>query len=138
MSYATKIDLDTRYGITEIVERSDRGGTGSADAVVVSAALSDADNEIDGYLSVQYELPLVPVPALVKQVACAIARYRLWEEGASDIVRKGYEDAIATLKRIAAGTMRLPSISGEPEGKPTAAPGCRVSVFTDATLAMMH
>ena len=138
MSYATKQDLDTRYGIAEIVERSDRDGTGSADTVVVSAALSDADNEIDGYLSVQYELPMVPVPALVKQIACAIARYRLWEEGASKEVRAGYEDAISTLKRIAAGTMRLPSVIGEPESKKTATPSSRVSVFTDATLAMMH
>jgi phage gp36-like protein len=139
MAYASKSDLDIRFGTTEILQLADRDGSGVVDTGVVEAALADADVEIDGYLAVLYTLPLTPVPELVKRLSCDIARYRLWKDRASEQVRKGYEDSIDTLKRIAAGTVRIVIVSTgvEPDGKTTATPATRVSAFTDDTLALM-
>jgi phage gp36-like protein len=137
MSYAAKADLETRFGTVEILQLSDRDGSGAADTGVVEAALADADVEIDGYLAVLYSLPLASVPALVKRLACDIARYRLWSDQASEQVRTGYEDAVGVLKRISAGTVRL-SVSGvEPDSNVGAIPTSRVTAFTDATLALI-
>lgn len=139
MSYAIKSDLETRFGADEILQLADRDGSGAVDTGVVEAALADADVEIDGYLAVLYTLPMTPVPELVKRLACDIARYRLWKDRASEQVRQGYEDATATLKRIAAGTVRIVIVSTgvEPGSKTTATPASRVSAFTDDTLALM-
>ena len=139
MAYAALSDLDTRYGANEIIQLSDRFGTGAADSTVVDAALADADTEIDGYLAVIYSLPLVVVPDLVKRLACDIARYRLWSDQATPQVRQAYEDAVATLRRIADGTVKLIIIStgAEPDSNAAARPASRVSAFTDAALGMM-
>lgn len=137
MTYAIKSDLETRFGADEILQLADRDGSGTADTGVVDAVLADADVEIDGYVSVLYTLPLLTAPALLKQLACDISRYRLWKDRASEQVRQGYEDAVATLKRISAGTVRLPVNGIEPDAKPGATPLCRLNVFTDDTLAMI-
>ena len=65
MSYAVKFDLDTRFGIEEILQLSDRDNSGVTDSGVIDAALSDAQVEIDGYLAVRYALPLSSIPLLV-------------------------------------------------------------------------
>jgi phage gp36-like protein len=112
MTYATQVDLETRYGADEILALADRGGNGVADSGVVSGAIATAEVEIDGYLAVKYSLPLATVPVLVTQLACDIARYRLWKDRASEQVRQGYEDAVDILKRLAGGGMRLTDVAG--------------------------
>lgn len=116
MAYATLADLTDRYGDAELTQLTDRAGAGAIDPAIAARALDDAAAEIDGYLAVRYALPLATVPTVLVRIACDIARYRLWDDRASDEVRRRYEDARRVLERIAGGdvSLGLPAASGAP------------------------
>lgn len=108
MSYASLADLVELAGLEEILQVADRDGDGVADADVIAAALTHADNTINGYLAVRYAIPLSVVPDLVRTWAVSIARYRLHRDGAPDQVVRDYNAAIAALKDVARGQIDLP------------------------------
>jgi len=107
MAYAVVADLIARYGEDELIQLTDRIGAGTVDPAIAARALQDAASEIDGYLAVRHTLPLSSVPQLLVRVACDIARYRLWEDRASDEVRIRYEDARRILEGLASGRVSL-------------------------------
>lgn len=109
MAYAAQQDLVTRFGERELIELTDRADppSGVIDAGVVAAALADTDGEINGYLTRLYSLPLPAVPELIVNVACDIARYRLFEHRTTDQVERRYDAAIETLEAIAKGELKL-------------------------------
>lgn len=102
MAYASRTDLESRYGATELLQRESVLPAGAVDR-----ALADADVEIDGYLATRYTVPLNPVPGNATRVAAAIARYRLLGDAATDLARKEYDDARAWLKDVAAGRVQI-------------------------------
>jgi phage gp36-like protein len=116
MPYAAQADLEARFGADELTQLTDRVGAGVPDAGIVARALADADAEIDGYLASRYALPLATVPPVLARIACDIARYRLWEDRASEEVRLRYEDARRTLESIAKGqvSLGLPAANAAP------------------------
>jgi phage gp36-like protein len=116
MPYASQTDLEERFGLDEITQLTDRSGAGVPDPTVVARALGDTDAEINGYLASRYALPLATVPPLIVRIACDIARYRLWEDRASEEVRRRYEDARRMLESIAKGmvSLGLPEASAAP------------------------
>jgi phage gp36-like protein len=101
MPYATRSDLEQRYA--EDVAQRDT----VLHALAVDNALADASAEIDGYLSVLYQVPVTPVPASILRVACAIARYRLLGDAATETARKDYEDATRFLRSVVDGKARV-------------------------------
>jgi phage gp36-like protein len=105
--YATQADMEARFGVDELTQLTDRVGAGVPDAAIVARSLADADAEIDGYLATRYALPLATVPSMLARIACDIARYRLWEDRASEEVRRRYEDARRILESIAKGMVSL-------------------------------
>lgn len=107
MSYAQLADLVARFGEEELVSRTDRTGSGLMDLAAIDRALADAAAEIDGYVAARYRLPLPVVPAVLTRIACDIARYRLWQDAASEEVRARYEDARRLLEAIARGLVSL-------------------------------
>lgn len=117
MTYALLSDLIDRAGTAEIKQIADRDRDGIPDTDVVTAALEDADNAIDGYVFARYSRPLLSVPPVLKTWAVSIARYTLHRNGAPDHVAQDYKDAIAALKDVAAGRYALPVATGgtEPE-----------------------
>ncbi|MDD3553224.1 MAG: DUF1320 family protein [Deltaproteobacteria bacterium] len=115
MPYATLADMEARYGIEEIIARTNRTDGAGVDTVVLDRALQDADAEIDAYLSTRYALPLPAVPKILVRIACDIARYHLWQEMASDEVRRRYEDAIRLLGNIAKGLISLGIDANQPK-----------------------
>lgn len=104
MTYATRTDLEERYGETELAQRESMLPVGAVDR-----ALADADAEVDGYVSGGYAVPLSPVPANIVRVAASIARYRLLGDSATEQSRKDYEDAIRFLRDVQAGRVQLMS-----------------------------
>lgn len=107
MAYATVADLVARYGEDEMIQRTDRVNAGVIAQDIAQKALDDAAAEIDGYLASRYKLPLPTVPPHLARIACAIARYRLWEDLASERVRQDYEDSRRFLEALAKGTVSL-------------------------------
>lgn len=124
MSYATQQNMIDRFGSTELIELSDRADppTGVIDATVVGQALSDADAEIDGYVSVRYKLPLVAIPARLIKVACDIARKNLFKDQPIDEVTETYKGAMAFLRDVSRGIAELDVGGQEPVGDTTGAP----------------
>lgn len=122
MTYATQAELEDRYGERMLIQLTDRATppAGAVDAALVSAQLANTDAVIDGYLLGRYALPLAEVPPLLADLAQAITIYKLHPFAADPKIEQDYKDAMATLDRIAKGTVRLPVDGVEVEGSGSA------------------
>lgn len=108
MAYATQDDIVTLYG-DDALFVADRDGDGLADGAAVTRALDLASSEIDTYLAARYALPLPVVPAMLMAWCVDIALYRLalGADVLSEEHRRRYDDALASLRRIARGEAAL-------------------------------
>lgn len=109
MPYATLPDMIARYGEREIIQLTDceNPRTDAVVEAVLNQALSDAAAEADGYLAVRHTLPLPSTPPVLVRIVCDIARYRLYDEKASEEVRNRYTDAIKWLLALSRGAASL-------------------------------
>ena len=103
--YCTEAEFEQRFGERELTDLL-AGGTS------YTRAENDAASTIDGFLSARYATPLATPPAVVIGWAADIARYRLWDQGAPEEVRRRYEDAISQLRDLARGLIHLPAAAG--------------------------
>lgn len=115
MTYATRTDLEERYGVAELEQRESMLPAGA-----VERALADADAEVDGYVAGGYTVPLAPAPSNIVRIAAALARYRLLGDAASEQARADYDDAIRFLRDVQSGRARLMSAAPLAEGAPAA------------------
>lgn len=106
--YATQDDIVTLYTADALVV-ADRDGDGVPDDAAITRALRSASAEVDGYVGVRYDLPLADAHDILTQICVDIALYRLAGSSSTmtEELRLRYEDAMATLKRISKGEMRL-------------------------------
>ncbi|UWQ31337.1 DUF1320 domain-containing protein [Leisingera sp. M527] len=120
MAYAAQDDLVTRYGQDLLVELTDRGEepTGEIDADVVAKAISGTDALIDGHLQGRYVLPMAETPPLIRELAEQITIYKLHRYTPSELIKDEHKAALATLEKIAKGTVRLPVAGVEPATQP--------------------
>ncbi|MBL8396175.1 MAG: DUF1320 domain-containing protein [Candidatus Accumulibacter sp.] len=102
MAYAAITDFEQRHGGDEVVQRESMLGAGAVDR-----ALADAEAEINSYVSGRYVVPLSPVPITITRLACAIARYHVLGDAATETARRAYEDARAFLRDVQAGRAQL-------------------------------
>ena len=134
MTYATASALLSRFDAAEIAQRVDRGiprlvtaelliavaagaslvaytpeevARGQAALVVVQGALQDADDTINSYISARYTLPLAPVPAVLARVACELARFYLYDDQVTDLVKERHAANIKWLGEVSKGTVTL-------------------------------
>lgn len=121
MTYASQSDLVDRFGTAMLVDLTDRAdvATGEIDAAVVARALADTDAAIDGYLKGRYALPLPTTPPLLRDIAIAIAIYKLHRDAVGEKIRQDYVDAEKKLLLIAGGSIRLDVAGAEPEASGT-------------------
>lgn len=110
-AYLTLDDLIRRFDRNEILDlaedKSDDTGE-TIDQVKVGDAIQDATGEIDSALAGGgYRLPLAGVPPILTAYGCDIARYRLYDNRATEQVTKRYDDAIKALRLIASGVVKL-------------------------------
>lgn len=106
--YCTQQNLIDRFGQTEIIQLTDRAipPAGTINTTVLEQAISDADAEINSYLT-GYTLPLVTVPANLVRIACDISRYYLYEDRVIEQVQTRYDAAIKYLTQVAKGVIKL-------------------------------
>lgn len=115
MPYATQQDMLDRFGEEELLQLADRDDSGVIDTAVLDAVLKDAEELIDSYLAKRYQLPLSNVPQSLVRISASIARYFLYKDEPTDAAQKGYDNAIAWLKDIAAGKALLDAEGVEPD-----------------------
>lgn len=114
MTYATQADLTERFGADELKQLTDPENGAVINTALVNAALVDADALVDAHLQGRYTLPLaVPYPRLVVNMACDLARARLFGDRITDPVRARHSDTLTQLGRIADGRMALTVATGE-------------------------
>ena len=118
MSYTTIEELERQFGATMLLQLTDHETepTGMIDMDTVDQALARADAVIDAALAVRYRLPLVATPAIVTDIATAIAIYKLHRSSPDPKIEKDYEQALKDLRSIAKGDLRLDLAGNEPEG----------------------
>jgi len=114
VAYLTQTELEDRIGPDIVLQLADRDHDGIADAAAITAAIADADAEINSYLSPRYALPLTTAPDTVKRLSAMIARYNLWRRDLPEDhpAYVAYRDALKTLQQIAGGLVSLPIASG--------------------------
>jgi phage gp36-like protein len=110
--YLTAQEYVDRFGLAETVETTDELGTGVVDAQRLGAALMDATADVEAYLAGRYAVPLSPVPATIKDKVAALARRRLWRNGAPQAVVDAAQDTIVFLTSAAKGVILLPNAAG--------------------------
>lgn len=111
MSYSTAEDILVMIPAEELAELTTESGD-SPDPQVVAEAIHKADAEIDAYLGMVFEVPLSPVPLLVKSLSVDLALYHLYSRrsAAPTVRRQRYEAALALLKAVAAGQATIPGV----------------------------
>ncbi|SOE00671.1 phage protein Gp36 family protein [Caenispirillum bisanense] len=110
MAYATLADLIDRFGADELddLARPHQVPEGET-APAFAAALAAADAEIDAALAGRYAVPVPePVPTLLVDIACDIARWRLHDTSADEMVTERARVARAQLRMLALGQLTLP------------------------------
>ncbi len=133
MTYANRDDLENWVSETRTQEIATFIG-GNDD--LITDALTRADDEINSYIaSLGLDLT-TSVPRVLKNKACAIARYFLWSDNASDRVRADYTDAIKFLKDAAAGIVSLGDSGGATQVTSAGSPDFIAAdrTFDDTTL----
>jgi phage gp36-like protein len=132
MAYASAADLLERYPAQEILELTDREGTGDIDYPRVERALADASGAVDEALrAAGYALPLARVPAGVIEQTCLLARCRLYDVTMPEHVRHLCKEASGWLDRVASRRLVLDSEDGRPSGAFVAA-APRTLIYDDA------
>jgi phage gp36-like protein len=110
MSYCIQGDIEKLIPVVELAELTAESGI-VPDLAVLAGAIAKADAEIDSYLGMNYAVPLSTTPARVKALSEDISIYYLYMRRSAipEPRQKAYDDAIAFLKLLAAGTVKLPS-----------------------------
>lgn len=123
MSYCTLADLQLAIPAQTLVWLSDDDPAAMGiNLPVVVEAIRQAEELVEGYLRGRYNLPLDPVPSIIKDMAVNIARHWLYArrpEGNElpEAVTRTYNAAIKTLETIRDNriTLGLPTGASAPE-----------------------
>lgn len=153
--YATTTDFLDRFDAEEIAQRADRATprlvtadllklaaaagdlsgytapeqAAAADALaLVTRALTDASDAIDGYLAGRYAVPLASPPQAIGRIACDLARYFLYDDQATDTVQKRHDAAVQFCRDVAAGKVSLGAVVEAPPS------GGTVEMVSDGTV----
>ena len=123
MSYATAQDKINRYPNRDLVQLTNEDPAATTvNTTPITQALADASAEIDGYIEGRFTLPLTDPPAVLNRLTTDIAMYRMQSlRPLHDLedARKRYEDAVATLIKVADGELTL-GLSSDNQEPPTA------------------
>jgi len=119
MAYAVLADLIERFSQRELIQLTDRSEppADAIDAAVAQSALDAAGSIVDGYVGAKYALPLASFPPLLTDVACDIARYRLYADQAPELVETRYKEALTTLRDISRGAIKIDVAAIEPPSR---------------------
>jgi phage gp36-like protein len=95
-----------------------QGQSGPAyDADKVQSALDDATDEVEGYISRRYAVPLASPPSIVRGWVAAIARLKMAEVsqvGVSEAIQSAADRVTRQLEQLVAGKLDLPVPEGAP------------------------
>ena len=108
MRYCTRADIGKAIPELILIQLSnDDPAAEQPNESVIEDGVREAEELVDGYLRGRYDLPLDPVPTVVRGAALSLIRYWLYQrrpEGAiPDAVKDGRKDTIKLLESIRDG-----------------------------------
>jgi phage gp36-like protein len=122
MRYCTRADLGNAIPLITLTQLSnDDPAARQPDETVIANSVRQAEELVDGYLRGRYQLPLEPVPTVLRDAVLYLARHWLYQrrpEGAlPDAVISARKDTLKLLESIRDGviTLGLPSGHAMPE-----------------------
>ncbi len=109
MAYCTQSDIIEQLDEDILVQLTDDAGTGDVDESAVERAIADADAEIDAYCQGRYDIPLSPVPAMIRRISVDIAVYHLCSRRGEppDVRKDRYKNAVRFLEKVMTGGIKL-------------------------------
>lgn len=110
--YATLTDMTARFETAELIQLTDEALNGVIDEAKLATVLTEATGKINAYISKRYPGPFAPVPSVLTDAACDIARYRLYKTSAPEQVAARYQEVMDWLKMVAEGTATLTGDDG--------------------------
>ena len=126
MRYCSLADLQLAIPLQTLIWLSNDDESATAmNQAVVEEAVRQAEELVDAYLRGRYNLPLSPVPSVVKDMAVNLARHWLYArrpEGSElpDAVTRTYKSSLQMLEAIRDGKLTI----GDPVAStPTPEPG---------------
>lgn len=124
MRYCTRVDVGNAIPEMTLIQLSnDDPAAMSPNENVIEDGVRQAEELVDGYLRGRYNLPLDPVPTVLRDAVVYLARHWLYQrrpEGAlPDAVKDSRKDTIKLLESIRDGVVTL----GMPTGHTAPEPG---------------
>lgn len=124
MRYCTHQDIGRAIPELTLIQLSnDDPAAEQPNAEVIEDGIRQAEELVDGYLRGRYELPLDPVPTVLRDAVVYLTRHWLYQrrpEGAiPDAVKDSRKDTIKLLESIRDGVVTL----GMPTGQAAPEPG---------------
>lgn len=139
MAYATQADLERAFGVDELRQIAP-DGTGGVDVDRVAAATDRAAALADGYLGTRYVTPIATPGAELVGATGDLSRFILYDDQATEEVRKRRDDAIAWLRDVSVGRAGIAGatpIAGATGERPAPVVIASPEVFTDVRMATM-
>lgn len=163
MTYSTASALLARFDAEEIAQRTDRsvpravtgemlatvaaGGNIPASweqaaaesaLAVVQRAQQDAYDTINGYVQGRYTVPLETPPNAILLAECDLARYFLYDDNTTEVIKQRYESAMSYLKSIRDGKVSIGPVGNTAPADPTGTVQMvqGAPTFNDNTLAL--
>lgn len=117
MSYCSQDDIERLIPAADLAVLTTENED-EPDAAVVADCIAKGDAEIDGYLGIRYQVPVSPVPELVKTMSVDLAIYNLHKRRPlmqmPETCRQSYVDRIKFLQSVVAGTATIGATAAEP------------------------
>lgn len=138
MALVSKDNMLQAFGELELVQLTSKGSdTGVIDDAVLTRAIESASDIASSYIGAAYNLPLATTPSVLIPYVCDIARYSLYDQEPTELVKDRYTAALSWFAKLARGevTLGLPK-----EDAPTTTivvARSRPQVFTDAVMDKM-
>lgn len=111
MPYSTVIDISNAITESSVLQLTDDEGIAAINESRVNAAISFADELINGYLRSRYVLPLPSTPPMVRDLSVSISVYKLYDrrfaENMPESIQKKYDGAVKLLESIQKGIISL-------------------------------
>lgn len=124
MRYCTHQDIGRAIPELTLIQLSnDDPAAELPNAEVIEDGIRQAEELVDGYLRGRYELPLDPVPTVLRDAVVYLTRHWLYQrrpEGAiPDAVKDSRKDTIKLLESIRDGVVTLGMPSGQAAPEPS-------------------
>lgn len=109
MAYCSQDDILEQMDEDILIQLTDDADAGSVDDDKVTRAIADADADIDSYVGVRKDVPLDPVPTVIRKRSVDMAIYNLYarRQGAPDDRKERYDAAVRWLALVAKGEVSL-------------------------------